>query len=54
MMIVQIWEFVTTDCIREIENMLENICNNIIGGVILNLIQWCFNGILDLDETWYC
>ena len=39
-MIVQIWGFVVTECVREIGDMQEKICNRIAGGVILDLIQW--------------
>ena len=51
-MIVQIWGFVVANCIREIRDIQEKVCcNRIAGGVILNLIQWCSNRILDLDEN---
>ena len=51
-MIVRIWGFIIADCVREIEKSQEKIsCNSIVGGVILNLIQWCSNRILDLGEN---
>ena len=37
-MIIQIWGFVVADCIRDIEDMQEKICNRIAGGAILDLI----------------
>ena len=52
-MIIWIWGFVVVDCVREIGDMQEKICNSIVGGVILNLIQWCSNRILDLGENYY-
>ena len=50
-MIVRIWGFVAANCVREIGDMQEKICNMIAGGAILDLIQWCSNRILDLDEN---
>ena len=37
-MIIWIWGFVVADCIRDIEDMQEKICNRIAGGAILDLI----------------
>ena len=50
-MIIRIWGFVVADCVREIGDMQEKICNRIAGGAILDLIQWCSNRILDLGEN---
>ena len=37
-MIIWIWGFVVADCVREIGDMQEKICNRIAGGAILDLI----------------
>ena len=50
-MIIWIWEFVVADCVREVRDMQEKICNRITGGAILDLIQWCSNRILGLGEN---
>ena len=49
--IIWIWGFVVADCVREIGDMQEKICNRIAGGVILDLIQWCSNRSLGLGEN---
>ena len=50
-MIIWILGFVVANCVREIGDMQKKICNRIAGGTILDLIQWCSNRILDLDEN---
>ena len=50
-MIIRIWRFVVTDCVREIGDIQEKICNKIASGVILDLIQWYSKEIMDLDEN---
>ena len=47
-MIIRIWRFVVTDCVHEIGDMQEKICNRI---AILDLIQWYSNKILGLVEN---
>ena len=50
-MIVRIWGFVVANCVREIRDMQEKICNRIAGGTILDLIQWCSDRIMGLGEN---
>ena len=51
-MIIRIWKFIVADCVCDIEDMQEKICcKRIVDGVILDLIQLCFNRILDPGEN---